>query len=401
MPDCQVCGSSAVTEVLNLGRQPIGNRYLAEADAPEALFPLALGLCERCGAAQLTEWPTADQLRPAVDWITYNEPEAHLDELAQAVARLPGLNPDGLVVGVSLKDGTLLQRLSQLGVGRCYRLDERADLNIEGSGAGVETVQARLTPERAAGLVARHGPAQLVVARHIVEHAHAVRGFVRALKNLLAPGGYLLLEAPDCQVALDLHDYTTLWEEHTLYFTPATFRSLFGQAGLSPAFFDVFAYPFENVLAGIGRLEGAPAAAQPPEGVVAEERRRVQAFAHGLAEQRGRWGRFLADYRRRGGSVAMLGAGHLGCAFINFLELKDHLAFIVDDNPHKQGLFLPGSRLPIRGSGALVESEVRLCLLGLNPGAEEKVVARHRRYADRGGQFLSIFPGSPRALRAP
>ena len=401
MPDCQVCGLSAVTEILDLGRQPVCNRYLAAADAPEALFPLALGVCERCGAVQLTQWPPAEQLRPTVDWITYNEPEAHLDALAQSVARLPGLAPSGLVVGVSLKDETLLQRLSQLGVGRCYRLDERADLNIEGAGAGVETVQAQLTPERAAALVARHGPAQLVVARHIVEHAHSVRAFVTALKILLAPGGYLLLEAPDCQAALDLHDYTTLWEEHTLYFTSATFRSLFGQAGLSLAFFDVCAYPFENVLAGIGRLEGGAAAALPPEGAVAEERHRVRAFADGLADQRGRWGRFLAHYRRRGGSVAMLGAGHLGCAFVNFLELKDHLAFIVDDNPHKQGLCLPASRLPIRGPQALLDSEVRLCLLGLNPGAEEKVVARNRPYTDRGGQFLSIFPGSPRALRGP
>ena len=68
--------------------------------------------------------------------------------------------------------------------------------------------------------------------------------------------------------------------------------------------------------------------------------------------------------RLRAGPVAVLGAGHLACAFINYLRVGEHVSFVVDDNPHKHGLRMPGSRLPIRGASALLEERVALVVEG-------------------------------------
>jgi hypothetical protein len=94
----------------------------------------------------------------------------------------------------------------------------------------------------------------------------------------------------------------------------------------------------------------------------------------------------------------VLGAGHLACAFVNYVRLEEHIAFVVDDNPRKQRLFLPGTKLVIRGSAALMEENVRLCLLSVNPEIEQKVIDRQRTFVESGGQFASIFTGSERAL---
>ena len=56
--------------------------------------------------------------------------------------------------------------------------------------------------------------------------------------------------------------------------------------------------------------------------------------------------RFSERLRDRG-RVAMLGAGHLTGAFVNLYGLAERIEFVADDNPNKQGLFMPGSRLPI------------------------------------------------------
>ena len=73
--------------------------------------------------------------------------------------------------------------------------------------------------------------------------------------------------------------------------------------------------------------------------------------------------------------------------------------FVIDDNPNKCGLFMPGSRLPIVGSDALLSTaNVKLCLLGLNPLAENKVINRHAAFTARGGVFKSIFTSSAVAL---
>ena len=94
----------------------------------------------------------------------------------------------------------------------------------------------------------------------------------------------------------------------------------------------------------------------------------------------------------------MFGAGHLASTFLTVMDVADLIEFVVDDNPNKRGLFMPGSHLPIVGSDALLNSEARLCLLGLNPLSEQKVIERQRAFTEAGGVFKSIFPSSVVAL---
>lgn len=94
-----------------------------------------------------------------------------------------------------------------------------------------------------------------------------------------------------------------------------------------------------------------------------------------------------------------MGAGHLCCAFVSFLNLDNYFEFVVDDNPHKQGLFMPSSHLPIYKSAALLENEIKLCLLSLSPDSEAKVVQKNQAFLQRGGTFHSIFPASQLALK--
>ena len=79
--------------------------------------------------------------------------------------------------------------------------------------------------------------------------------------------------------------------------------------------------------------------------------------------------------------------------------VDDTIEFIIDDNPHKRGLYMPGSHLPIVASSALLEHDITLCLLSLNPIGEENVIAKNAAFAEHGGTFASIFPASVRALK--
>jgi hypothetical protein len=94
----------------------------------------------------------------------------------------------------------------------------------------------------------------------------------------------------------------------------------------------------------------------------------------------------------------MLGAGHLSGAFINLYGLADVVEFVADDNPKKQGLFMPGSRLPILPASELVRREVDLCLMTVRPEIEGEVAERNASFRSRGGVLASVFPESPFAL---
>ena len=308
-----------------------------------------------------------------------------------------GLKPGAVCAGVSFKDDTLLARLQQRGFAT-WRLDMAGDLGITKPGCGVESIQARLDAPRAAAVTAKRGGADLVIARHILEHAHDLLGFIAAVRALAKPGGYVVFEVPDCTLAFELKDLTTLWEEHTVYFTPATFQGTVTAGGAALVNFASHPYPFENCLVGVTQTGAdAPAVAVTGAALVAEQTR-ARAFAASLPLRREELRCFLTDFRARHGKIAVLGAGHLACTWIHLLGLAEFIEFLVDDNPHKQSLFLPGARLPIRGSASLLTEHIQLCLLAVSPEAEPKVIARNREFVERGGRIASVFPASRNAL---
>ena len=394
MSDCRVCGGGSTTELLAFGSQPICNRFLSHRDEPQAMFPLAIGQCPRCGTVQRSAGPPADELRPRVNWITYQEPEQHLDELADRLVALPGIGRDSQICGMSFKDDSLLQRLRERGVQRAWRIDVQKDLGVAEAGAGVETVQARINGETGRALAAAHGPSDVILARHIFEHVYDLAGFMDGVRALASPRARLVLEVPDCERSLVLCDYTMVWEEHMLYLTQETFRSSADASGVELEQLLVYPYPLERSLVGIGRLQARRAPGPWPAEALHRERDRAQVYASRFGEIRERVKAILAGCRRERGPVAMLGAGHLGAMFINAFELHENIACVVDDHPSKRGLFMPGSGLAVVGSEVLVAGEVKLCLLSVNPGREEGVLSHHHAFVEQGGEFASIFPGS-------
>lgn len=395
---CYICATPGLVDVFDAGLQPIGNRFLKSADAPEAAYPLRVVQCAACGMLQMREPFPAEELLPAYDWVTYSEPEDHLDELAETIRALPGIGPESVVAGVSFKDDTTLDRLTRLGIKNRWRLDLREDLLLDWvhGGHGAETLQAYLTEEAARRIAARRGAADVLLVRHVAEHAYDPAEFLRAFAALIKPGGYVVIEVPDCQRALDAGDCTTLWEEHTLYYTAATFQQSLRMAGLAPVFFRNYVYPFENSLVAIVKV-APPGPADAA--VAAEECARGAGFGARLVARRAAFRTYLENYRKTEGRIAMFGAGHLAATFLTVMNAPGLIDFVVDDNPNKRGLFMPGSRLPIVGSDVLLSStDVKLCLLGLNPLSEKKVMDRQAAFTARGGVFKSIFPSSAVAL---
>ena len=56
---------------------------------------------------------------------------------------------------------------------------------------------------------------------------------------------------------------------------------------------------------------------------------------------------YMKDIKRRGRSVALWGAGHQGFTIASTTVLKDHVKYIIDSSPKKQGLYAPASHLRI------------------------------------------------------
>lgn len=390
-PACLVCTTPLHAESLDAGYQPLCNRYLRDPAEPEYRHDLRLGICPACGLIQLVTPPPAAEIAPRFPWLSYSEPEGHLDDLTDLLVELAGSGCR--VGGISYKDDTTLTRLARRGMETVGR-PTPADLGQAGERVEIDAVQALLTAGKAERVARRSGKSDLLIVRHILEHVHDVAGFLLAMRRLVTPTGLVVFEVPDCTGAIDNGDYSTIWEEHLLYFTPQTLRRTLESNGFEVLRAEIYPYPLENSLVAVTR----PGRVSPPAPAEAEELGSALAYFAGFTAARKRYGAFLARYRQQSGEIALLGAGHLACTFVNTLGLASHIDCVVDDDPNRQGLFMPGSHLPILSSAALAERQIRLCLMSLNPLNEARVLAKQHPFLDRGGEFHSIFPASSHAL---
>lgn len=379
--------------LVDLGPHPVSNRYIAADAAAEApCFLLQLRVDPDTGLIHLGKPFPAQELKPRYDWLTCFEPEDHLDTLVQELIKLPGVTNDSVFGAYSFKDDTTLRRLERLGYGRTWRLDPVADLGVADPCANVETYQHAFTAGRMGAVRERRGAADVFIVRHVIEHSYDLTGFIETAKLLTKPGGYIVWELPDCESALSLGDCTTIWEEHVYYFTSFTFQVVLKQHGFSIVHFQSFHYALENSIVAIARADGAACATTPDRAAVAREIARARGFAEAFIRRRTEVRQNLEELRRRHGMIALFGAGHLSVTYLTLMRLADLISCVVDDNPNKKGNKMPFGQIPIVGSEALYSGDIRVCLLGLNPQNQPKVIAKHARFVEQGGVFLSIFP---------
>jgi hypothetical protein len=164
---------------------------------------------------------------------------------------------------------------------------------------------------------------------------------------------------------------------------------------------EVHPFPFENVIVLYAQKSINGEAVLPIAG--RPLRKQHAELVHQYAAEFDRWSKryraVLTDLCDGGQKLAAYGAGHLTCAFINLHNLADLFAFVVDDTPEKQGLFLPKSQLPIVPRHHLTTQNVSACVFGLTPQLEERIIANNPQFALAGGKFFSMFVDSKRSIR--
>ena len=394
---CRCC-AGALEVLLDLGPQPVCSHFKSQPGELSAHHPLALAQCTRCGQLQIEDPAPVALLRSPHAWVSYIEPEGHLDQLVDELCALPNADPQWRVGGVTYKDQSTLERLRQRGWHNLWQLDLATDLEISDGSTDLAVIQERLTLERARRAAAKYSRCDILLVRHILEHTHAPREFLAALKELVTPNGIIVFECPDSQQAFLQREYTVLWEEHLWYFTPELFARFFRVFGLQPLRVCIYPYAVENSLvAFVSPHATADTQGLPSPALLADERRQMTRYAGQFPVQKIAWQSWV---QQSAGRVAAFGAGHSMCAFINFFELKDNIRFIADDHPKKIGHFLPGNGRLIRPSQVLQDGGIDHCLMGLSPESETKVLVHQAPAQSAGVRFVSIFTSSPHAAPA-
>ncbi len=334
-----------------------------------------LGFCESCGLSQLIDPAPAHESYETYINLSADKPQPQMTKELEAISRF--VPPGASVIECGSNDGSFLQCLKDAGY-KAIGVDPAKDAYASAKAKGLNVICGSLTADTAKAL----GTFDLFVSRQNLEHIEDLQDMAKAIRLLVKPGGYALIEVPDFTQNMKNLDYA-IWEEHVNYFTEETlqkFCSIAGMVIINSEFLQFSGGSFFS----IARTCEVPEF-RPSDGLKAAN----LAYAW-------EWPFFRTRFRAAlDKKAAVYGAASRTLFLINALGIADRISFIVDDQPTKQGLSAPGSGLAIRAPSALSEADV--ALLAVNIENEQRVIDANK---DWRGEWWSILPPSERLFGA-
>lgn len=405
---CRACGEPLGDIILSLGRTPLANALLTEADLarPESRFPLDLAFCRRCSLVQILETVPPDQLfRDYVYFSSYSDTMLrHAKELAERMIQERGLGPHSLVIEAASNDGYLLRNYKDAGVPVLGIEPARNVAQVARDVHGIPTQEAFFTHALARQLVFEDYQADIFHAHNVLAHVTEFPSFVGGIRNILKAHGVAVIEAPYVKDMLDDCEFDTIYHEHVCYFSLTALDRVFRDAGLRIV--DVERVPIHGgslrLFASIG--ESAPEVHPRVTALLAEEEAwgvntpmPYQAFADRVLHIKSTLNDLLAKLKLQGARIAAYGASAKGSTLLNYCGIgRDTLDFVADRSAVKQGRYTPGTRLRIEPPEKLLESQPDYTLL-LTWNFADEILAQQAEYRRRGGRFLIPIP-EPRVV---
>ncbi|HEV8098663.1 MAG TPA: class I SAM-dependent methyltransferase [Gaiellaceae bacterium] len=398
-PACRSCGMRLEHVFADLGSSPLANSYLRAEDLAKAepFYPLTVYVCGDCFLVQLPESASPESIFSDYAYFSSTSESwiRHAQAYVESISERLSLGPESQVVEIASNDGYLLQWFVERGV-PVLGVEPAANVAADAVERGIPTRVAFFGSATANELLAEGLAADLLLGNNVLAHVPDLNDFVAGVATLLKPGGTATFEFPHLLQLIEHTEFDTIYHEHFSYFSLLAVAPVFERHGLGVV--DVEELPTHG---GSLRLyvghEGRPG--KRVEELLARERaagldgleryarfeQQVRAVKRDLLE-------LLIGARRDGAQIAGYGAAAKGNTLLNYCGIRaDLLDYVVDRSPHKQGLFLPGTRLPIHPPERIAESRPDLVLI-LPWNLRDEIVRQMAHVRDWGGRFVVPVP---------
>lgn len=339
---CLACGSDKLEKSLDLGNQPLANNFKSSKDQKEPKFPLGLNLCPKCYHLQLTH--TVD---PSIIYENYlyvsgtsQTLKDYSDWFANCVHETI-INKTNNILDIGCNDGTQLDSFKKLGY-QTHGVDPAK--NIYEISSQKHHVMCDYFGPHLDGRIL--GEFDAIVAQNVCAHNPNPLGFLETCKKLMSEHTLLFVQTSQSDMVLN-NEFDTIYHEHINFFNVNSMNELAKRAGLNlvtvfktpihgNSYVFVFSttearpYYIENLISMESKLLNVNTYRNWENTVVAN----MQILKN-----------TIDNYRDKGYKLVGYGAAAKGNTLLNFTDIK--LDYIIDDSPLKQGLYTPGTTIPV------------------------------------------------------
>ena len=401
--NCRFCNEPLTNIFADLGTSPLSNRFLKKEmlDETEKKYPLCVHVCDNCFLVQLSEFETPENIFEdyayfssySITWLQ------HAENYVNMMIQKFGFNEKNLVIEIASNDGYLLQFFKRKNI-PILGVEPAANIAKVAKEKGIPTITKFFGVNTANELREEGKLADLIVGNNVLAHVPNLNDFVKGLKILLEPNGIITMEFPHLLQLIQQNQFDTIYHEHFSYFSFLVVQKIFSSYQLT--IFDV-----DEISTHGGSLRIYARHEENENYEISNNVKKILQkeiefgltdistyinFQNQINQTKKNIREFFVSAKEAHKKIVGYGAAAKGNTLLNFCELgKDFVEFIVDRSPHKQGLFLPGSHIPVKSVSNLQEVKPDYVVI-LPWNLKDEIVMQTNYIKNWGGKFVILIP---------
>ena len=401
---CRNCKTKIKTSLIDLGSAPPSNAYLSDKtiNASEKWFPLRVLVCENCWLVQTQDFNQSNELFDekyayfsgfSTGWLKHSK--LYVSNMMKRF----NFNKKSFVIEVASNDGYLLQYFDELNI-PCVGIEPTKSTANAARNRGIKVIEEFFSLDLANKLVSQNQQADLMVANNVLAHVPDINDFVLGFSCLLKPNGIATFEFPHLFNLITNKQFDTIYHEHFSYLSLFSVENIFQRNGM-----DIFDVEEHSTHGGSLRIfaQRSDTGIHPlSEKLNLLRKKELKAGVNSLifyqnlqyeAEKiKNDLLLFLISSKQAGKKVAAYGAAAKGNTLLNFSGVRpDLISYIVDNNPAKHYMFMPGSRVKILPTEYLYK-EIPDYLIVLPWNIIDEVIEQNSRLKELGVKFVTCIP---------
>ena len=386
-------------EFLDLGKQPIANKFLKEDEViDEFFFDLKVVFDEETKLVSMKDF-VKPELMFNEDY-KYNTSLStpmvkHFKETAQMLNKR--FEPKN-VLEIGSNDGPFISNFEKETSYCVEPCDNFAKVTAD---MGYKTSTEFWTKELSNKIKDSNGEMDLIFSANCICHIQDLDDCFGAVANLLSDKGVFVFEDPSLLMMLERGSYDQIYDEHAHVFSVTALDNLLKKNGL--VMFDVDNL---SVHGGSNRIY-AKKPNLPSDNVISENVfqnlreekdfgvdnfETYEIFAKRVHDSKEQLMRCLTNLKHNGKKIISIGATSKSTTVFNYCGIDSSLIdCITDTTPDKQNLLAPGSHIPVVDRESVNLNDYDYAFLGAW-NFKDVIANKESEFVADGGQFITHVP---------
>ncbi|MBI4894361.1 MAG: class I SAM-dependent methyltransferase [Candidatus Aenigmarchaeota archaeon] len=401
---CRICKSEDLYKFLDLGMHPPSDAFLKkdQLDSVEEKFPLDVYFCGSCCLVQLGFVVPPEKLFTKnyvyVSSISTTMRSNWMD-MAAEINKKFGVPEGSLVVDIGGNDGTLLKCFHDSGFSVTTLNIDPSDVAKTKVSEDVDVINDFFSENVASEVAKKFGKARIITGTNVFAHVDDLDDFMRGVGALLEDDGVLVLEFPYLMDLLEKIEFDTIYHEHLSYLSVGPLIKLYERFGMIIVDIDRIPVHGGSLRIFVKKKGLGTVAAKNVQDLVRLEKERglydletYKDFSVRVSNLKKNLVAMLRDLKSGGKKIAGDTAPAKGNTLLNYCGIDDNvLDFIAEINPIKQGLYTPGTHIPVVPLEKIYEDKPDYLLI-LAWNFKDDIMRQQKDFRESGGRFIVPVP---------